>query len=302
MTSKDQTPNAEESIQELDLESTPSVDDFIRELEAKEKDLHITADLMIELSDADDEPALPAFMETEFSAPASAERRGMPSQPSGGTKTRLYELEQEVEILKDRIEGLRADRKEIQEKSDRRLKDFENYKYRMDRERRGAFIEQIANLASQMLPVLDNLDRALVSVKQVTAKKSPEFQQFLDGIVLVNQQVNETFANMGVEPIATVGERFDPNFHEAVATVEDDSVPTNTVSEEMLRGYRIGNRVIRHSMVKVTTAPPKKAGSAEDAAARASSAAPDQHAADDDNAPAAGEAVPTDELPETAED
>jgi molecular chaperone GrpE len=58
---------------------------------------------------------------------------------------------------------------------------------------------------------------------------------------------------MGVQPIATVGETFDPNFHEAVAVEERDDIPANTITDELLRGYRIGNRVIRHSMVKVTT-------------------------------------------------
>jgi molecular chaperone GrpE len=61
---------------------------------------------------------------------------------------------------------------------------------------------------------------------------------------------------MGVQPIDTVGETFDPNFHEAVAVEESTETPPNTIVAEMLRGYRIGNRVIRHSMVKVTTAPP----------------------------------------------
>jgi hypothetical protein len=61
---------------------------------------------------------------------------------------------------------------------------------------------------------------------------------------------------MGVEPIATLGQEFDPNFHEAVAAVEAPDTPPNTILEEMLRGYRIGNRVIRHSMVKVTTGAP----------------------------------------------
>ncbi|MEO6655429.1 MAG: nucleotide exchange factor GrpE, partial [Pyrinomonadaceae bacterium] len=142
-------------------------------------------------------------------------------------------------------------------KSDRRLKDFENYKYRMDRERRGSFIDQITNLASQVLPVLDNLDRALVSVENSKLEKTDEFQQFYEGIVLVNQQVNEVFFGMGVQPIATVGEPFDPNFHEAVAVEEREDIAASTILEEMLRGYRIGNRVIRHSMVKVTTAPPR---------------------------------------------
>jgi molecular chaperone GrpE len=173
--------------------------------------------------------------------------------PAVGMKTRVYELENEVDALKGKISDLRAQRNEIQEKSDRRLKDFENYKYRMDRERRGAFIDQISNLASQMLPVLDNLERALDSALEMPEGKRDEFKQFFDGIVLVNQQVTEVFAGMGVQPIASVGELFDPNFHEAVSAEERDDMPNNTVSAEMLRGYRIGNRVIRHSMVRVTT-------------------------------------------------
>ncbi len=175
--------------------------------------------------------------------------------PQPGLKTRVYELEREVEKLTARVAELKEERNEIQEKSDRRLKDFENYKYRMDRERRGSFIDQIANLAAQMLPVLDNLDRALDSVEKSTAEKTPDFQQFYDGIVLVNQQVNEIFAEMGVQPIVAVGETFDPNFHEAVATEERDDATHNLISGEMLRGWRIGNKVIRHSLVKVTIAP-----------------------------------------------
>jgi molecular chaperone GrpE len=72
---------------------------------------------------------------------------------------------------------------------------------------------------------------------------------------MVNQQVAEIFQDMGVESIKTMGVEFDPNFHEAVAAEQRDDVPANTILEEMLRGYRIGNRVIRHSMVKVTTGP-----------------------------------------------
>ena len=89
-----------------------------------------------------------------------------------GQKTRIYELEKEIEALKAACwNSLSMERNDIQEKSDRRLKDFENYKYRMDRERRGAFIDQIGNLASQMLPVLDNLDRALDSIEDLSEDK-----------------------------------------------------------------------------------------------------------------------------------
>jgi len=245
----------EDGIEEIDGDNSPSVDDFLAELEAKEKDLHITADFGIEVEDSDfDDADLPEFVQQELTVTGnSGEPIAKPS--SNGMKTRVYELEKEVASLNNKLTALRMERNDVQEKSDRRLKDFESYKYRMDRERRGSVISQIGNLATQLLPVLDNLDRALDSVKDVSDKKLDEFNQFFDGIALVNQQINDVLSGMGVQPITTVGETFDPNFHEAVATDNDSDLPPNTISAEMLRGYRIGNLVIRHSMVRVTAAP-----------------------------------------------
>ncbi len=257
-----QIPKPEETLDELDMDSSPSVDDFIRELEEKEKDLHITADLQIEIEDSDLEvQGLPDFVQEELkssSAPVAADEAPSPQQ--AGLKTRVYELQCEVNSLQEKVVELKNERKDIQDKSDQRLKDFQNYKYRMDRERRGGHIDQIAVVTEKLLPAIDNLDRALESAEKLDGKKSDDFQQFYDGIILVNKQVREMFAGMGVEPIKTVGETFDPNLHEAVAAETRDDMPPNTILEEMLRGYRIGNRVIRHSMVKVTTssAPARK--------------------------------------------
>lgn len=247
----------EASIEEIDGDSSPSVDEFLMELEAKEKDLHINdADFGIELADSDfDEANVPDFVQEELAVAANS-----PGPAAGrsatGMKTRVFELEKEIESLNNKLTALRMERNDVQEKSDRRLKDFESYKYRMDRERRGSVISQIGNLATQLLPVLDNLDRALDSMKDVPDKKRDEFKQFFDGIALVNLQINDVLSGMGVQPITTVGEIFDPNFHEAVSTDENSDLPPNTISAEMLRGYRIGNLVIRHSMVRVTAAPP----------------------------------------------
>lgn len=254
MNSDDQIPMPDDSLGMIDADDTSSVDDFIRELEAKEKDLMITADMRVEIADSDvDGESVPDFVKADLAASTA-------SLPSGSTtpatKARNFALENEISALKVRVLELKAERHDMQEKSDRRLKDFENFKYRMDRERRGSFIDQIANLASQMLPVLDNLHRALASADGIEGPKSPDFQQFFDGIVLVNQQVNDVFSHMGVEPIITVGEMFDPNFHEAVAAETRDDLPPNSISQEMRRGYRIGNKVVRHSMVRVAMAPP----------------------------------------------
>jgi molecular chaperone GrpE len=255
----------EESLDTVDLDAAPSVDDFIRQLEEKEKDLHITAELKIEVEESEfDERNIPDDIvpdDVKSSAPSVSSKSSAAPASEGrqqpGNKTRIYELEQEVDSLKKRLAVLREERNDVQEKSDRRLKDFESFKYRMDRERRGAFIDQISNLASQMLPVFDNLDRALDAAKEL--EKTPGFEQFYDGIVMVNQQMSEIFQDMGVEAIASMGQAFDPNFHEAVAVDESTDIAPNTVTAELLRGYRIGNRVIRHSMVKVTTGGAKPA-------------------------------------------
>jgi molecular chaperone GrpE len=244
----------DDPIEVIEADDTASVEDFIKELEAKEKDLHITADYQIEIADSDfDDTKEPSLVQQELETAAKSSR---PAPLQDRTvKTGVFELQKEVDSLKEKLADMRMERNDIQERSDRRLKDFESYKYRMDRERRGSFINQIGNLAKQMLPVVDNLDRALDSIKDLPAKKRDEFKQFFDGIALVNQQINEVLGGMGVQPIITVGETFDPNLHEAVATDENSDLPPNTVSAEMLRGFRIGNLVVRHSMVRVTATP-----------------------------------------------
>ncbi|HEY2847484.1 MAG TPA: nucleotide exchange factor GrpE, partial [Pyrinomonadaceae bacterium] len=199
MNPKEQIPRPEESIDEIVDDTTTSVDDFIRELEAKERDLHITADLTIEVEQSEFDARIVPDVQVHKDVSSNIDA---PVQPHGsampGLKTRVFELEREVESLHERVRELKAERNEIQEKSDRRLKDFESFKYRMDRERRGAFIDQIANLAAEMLPVLDNLDRALASVGESTVDGTDEFRKFYDGIALVNQQVNEVIGEMGV--------------------------------------------------------------------------------------------------------
>ena len=228
-----------------DMDSAP-VDDFIRELEAKEKDLHITADLSIEIAEADfDDQNIPDFLQADLVAKQPAS----PATPPVDNA-----LHEELRSLKARVNEAEAERLAVMEKAQQRIRDFENLKNRTERERQETFSNQMCNLAGEMLPVLDNLNRALDFAAEIPEQKSSEFQHFFDGIVLVNQQLNEIFAGMGVVPIASVGERFDPHFHEAVATDDSTDFPQNIVTAELLRGYRIGSKVIRHSMVKVAAA------------------------------------------------
>jgi molecular chaperone GrpE len=163
-------------------------------------------------------------------------------------------LEAENKQLKDKLAKLESEHAELIKVSQRRSKDLANYKDRVDRERRETFRNQLANLAIQMLPALDNLNRAVDSAIELQQTEKNEFHHFFDGVALVNQQVNEVLAEMGITSIPTVGEFFDPHFHEAAAIEESDEFEPNTISAEILKGYRIGDRVIRHSIVRVAKA------------------------------------------------
>lgn len=238
-----------ELTEELNGDETGSVDDFIRELEAKEKDLHITSETtFIEIAADFEEDEIPDFIRQEIPAPTARAVKPAPPPASGAE---VKKLENEVAELRAKIAGLEDQRRELYENSKRRLKDFESYKARTERERSETFQRQLSNLATQMLPALDNLDRALQCTPDPADEKNAEFSHFFDGVVLVNQQVNDVLAGMGIVPIPTIGEEFDPHLHEAVAIDEESDLPHNTITAELLRGFRIGDKVIRHSMVKV---------------------------------------------------
>jgi molecular chaperone GrpE len=247
--------NKNHSSKEIEISESISVDDFIRELEAKERDLHISSDLVIEIeepgfADGEIDQILEETLPSRPAKPVTAH----PAKSNAATDKMVVELKMEVSLLQSLVAKMEAERAEASENSRRRQKDFDNYKNRTERERSETFANQISNLATQMLPVLDNLNRALDFAATGANEKAQDFQQFFQGIVLVNQQVNEVLAGMGVAPIASIGERFDPHRHEAVAVEESDVYPPQTVSAELLRGYRLGDRVIRPSMVKVAAA------------------------------------------------
>jgi len=253
MKPKQNLKNKEDFTDEIESRDSPSIDDFIKQLEAKEKDLHISPDLVIEIEEPDfDEATIDEFLQSALPTQNGDLPTDTLSKTIAPYHNTFSELEDEVLELKTQISKIEAERAEMFENSSRRQKDFDNYKSRTEREREETFTNQVSNLATQMLPVLDNLNRALDFADGVSDEKEKEFQQFFQGIFLVNQQLNEVLSGMGVSPIASVGEPFDPHCHEAVAIEETENYPPQTVSAELLRGYRIGSRVIRPSMVKVS--------------------------------------------------
>ena len=159
-----------------------------------------------------------------------------------------------AELIASRAElkRLEAALAEAQEAVARRQADFDNYRKRIERERGEAYNRVVAEVTRKLLPVLDNLNRALDAERSVETSESPEFRHFLHGVELIGKQLNEVLDSFGVQPIPAVGERFDPHIHEAVVTEPSEEHEPDTVIAELARGYRIGDRLLRPAMVKVS--------------------------------------------------
>lgn len=158
----------------------------------------------------------------------------------------------ELVATRAELKRLQAQLAEAQEALARRQADFDNYRKRIERERGETYNRIVAEVAGKLLPVVDNLSRALESETSVEAGESKEFRHFLHGVELISKQLNDLLESFAVQPIVAVGERFDPHIHEAVVTEPSDEYEPDTVISEMQRGYRIGDRLLRPSMVKVS--------------------------------------------------
>lgn len=137
--------------------------------------------------------------------------------------------------------------KEWEDKYIRLYAEFDNFKKRSQREKDARYGDAVIDTVTEILTVADNLERALVL--EVTDEEAVKVR---DGVAMVYKQLQETLAKLGVTEIKALGEQFDPNLHNAVMHIEDETIDDNTVVEEFMKGYIYNNsRVVRHSMVKV---------------------------------------------------
>lgn len=170
-----------------------------------------------------------------------------PEEVAGGPATA------ELIATRSELKRVEAENAELKNSLARRQADFENYRKRIDRERNETYNRVVADLATKLLPVSDNLKRALETEASVEASESDEFRHFLSGVDLIWKQMNGVFEAFGVKPIAAVGEPFNPHLHEAVTTEATDEYEPDTVIQEIRSGYKIGDKLIRPALVKVST-------------------------------------------------
>ena len=148
----------------------------------------------------------------------------------------------------DEVRALRQERDDLQDRLLRSAAEFDNYRKRTDRERRELSDAVAADLIRDLLPVVDDMERALAA-----AGDSPD-ASLRAGVELILKQMLEALRRRGAEPIEVVGEDFDPSWHEALASEPANGRRDGEVIDEIRRGYRIGQRLIRPALVKVAKA------------------------------------------------
>lgn len=156
-------------------------------------------------------------------------------------KENLEEVEKEENSKKDMVP--KQDYEELEDRYKRILAEFENFKKRSGKEREGLYNAILSDVVEVILPVVDNLENA--------AKVETQDEEYKKGVELVLKQLKDVLTAKGVEEIKTVGETFDPELHEAVSSIQDENLGEKEIAEEYRKGYKIGSRVIRHSMVVV---------------------------------------------------
>ena len=147
------------------------------------------------------------------------------------------------EITKQQEVVPKSEYDELEDRFKRVYAEFENYKKRSSKERLNLYNSILGDVVEAILPVIDNLENAV--------KVETQDENYKQGVELVLKQFKDVLASKGVEEIPALGETFDPALHEAVSSVQDDAKGVQEIVQEYRKGYKIGSRVIRHSMVVV---------------------------------------------------
>ena len=181
-------------------------------------------------AEADKEPE--RAEEPENESDAEPEKNGEAKTKTsffGKKKKEKDKFEQQIEELTDRLK--------------RSMAEFDNFRKRTEKEKASMYVIGARDIVEKILQVVDNFERGLA--------QAPEEDAFADGMKMIYKQLMTALDEMGVKPIETVGKEFDPNLHNAVMHVEDETAGENIIVEEFQKGYTYKDFVVRHSMVKV---------------------------------------------------
>ena len=168
------------------------------------------------------------------------------------TKEKSLSKDEDSEKIK-KNETVEEKLKTVEEKHLRTMADMENQRRRFEKERQEAFEFGGFNFARESLSLLDNIDRATNSFKNdEKLKNNKDLDKIIDGIEIIKKDLISIFKKNGIEPIECINKKFDPNFHQAMLEVEDNTKESGTVVQEIQKGYMMKERLLRPSLVSVT--------------------------------------------------
>ena len=178
------------------------------------------------------EEAADAVKEETAEAETQTEEAADNASKGGFFKKKKDPRDEKIEELTDRVK--------------RQMAEFENFRKRTEKEKSSMYEMGARDIIERILPVIDNFERGLAVIPE-DKKEDP----IAEGMEKIYKQIQKVFEEAGVKPIEAAGKEFEPNFHNAVMHVEDESLGENIVAEELQKGYMYRDSVVRHSMVKV---------------------------------------------------
>ena len=152
----------------------------------------------------------------------------------------------EVTELKELLDGKINELSEANDKYLRLLAEYDNFKKRTAKEKEAIYTDSVGETVTALLPIIDNFERAIASFGEEDKQS-----EFYKGVEMIYNQTIDVFTKLGVSEIKALGEEFNPEFHNAVMHIEDETVADNTIVEQFQKGYIYRDKVIRYSMVKV---------------------------------------------------
>ena len=176
-------------------------------------------------------------------AKQAAEAKSEETKAQEAAETKQPEAPQPEEAPKQIEEAVNAAVKDQEDKYMRLLAEYDNYRKRTQKEKEASWANAKAETIKELLPVYDNLARAL--------QQKTEDEAYAKGVEMIMTQMKNALEKLGVEAIPAAGQTFDPNLHNAVMHVDDEDLGENVVVEVFQDGFKLGDKIIRHAMVKV---------------------------------------------------
>lgn len=166
------------------------------------------------------------------------------TEPAAKAEDKKKKKEKAEKIPKADYDRLQAEFDSHKQQHLRVLAEYDNFRKRSQNEKSGVYNNAISDAVNAILPVADNIDRALT-------QENASAEDMRKGVEMIANQFKACFEKLGIAEIGAVGESFDPNFHNAVSHIEDESLGENVIAAVFQKGYKLGDKVVRHAMVQV---------------------------------------------------